>query len=159
MNWTNIITFLIGFCFVNISTSIAQESQSNCDTSLHQGDIYKIVEDMPTPIKCEVQLDYSESAACTKIQLDSYVMDHEIYDRLSQQDVSMESVHLRFIVEADGCLSNFIIRREACDGCGASIKNILQSMPKWNPGKTKNKTVRVLQNYTFRFDRISHSEH
>lgn len=152
------ILIVVVLCFLNMDVVVAQATNEKCDNTNHEGTIYKIVEEMPCPATCAVGLDYTDSAACTKEQIDDYVMGHQAYADLSAQVVSSGSIHLRFIVEADGCLTGFIIRRDICEGCGDQLKDILSSMPEWKAGKTLDQPVRVLQNYTLRFNDVAGSQ-
>lgn len=158
MKSIKVFSLLTTFCLLNSINAFAQASSDKCDGANHEGTIYKIVEDMPCPVTCEEGLDYTDSAACTKEKIDNYVMGHESYAALSESVVGTGSIHMRFIVEADGCLTDFIIRREVCDGCGDQLKNILSSMPQWKAGKTLDSPVRVLQNYTLRFSSVAGSQ-
>ncbi len=148
------LPILLTTCLLSINLAMAQETSQKCGATSHEGAIYKIVEEMPCPASCKDGLDYTDSAACTKEQIDNYVMGHESYTALAAQVVSSGSIHMRFIIEADGCLTDFIIRRDICEGCGDQLKNILSSMPKWKAGKTLDQPVRVLQNYTLRFNDV-----
>ena len=151
-------TMITAICLLSVNMVLAQANSEKCDGTTHEGTIYKIVEDMPCPASCQEGLDYTDSAACTKKQIDNYVMGHDAYAELSAQIISSGSIHIRFIVEADGCLTDFIIRRDLCDGCGEQLKDILSSMPQWRPGKTLDQSVRVLQNYTLRFNDVAGSQ-
>lgn len=155
MNKINIIPVVIGLCLLNSISTSSQVTSLQCDGANHEGTIYKIVEAMPCPASCPDGLDYTDSAACTKEKIDDYVMSHKLFADLSARVVNTGSIHIRFIVEGDGCLSDFIIRRDVCDGCGEDLKSILNTMPQWKPGKTLDKPVRVLQNYTLRFNSVA----
>lgn len=139
-----IITIIFTFQFVS-----AQEL--DCDDGAFDGDIYKIVEMMPAPAGCEELVEYSDRTTCTKETIDAAILGDPIYEKLLAAEDITGSVHLRFIVEPNGCLTNFIIRRDACEGCGDAVEKIIRKMPSWTAGKTKGKAVRVLHNYSFSF--------
>lgn len=51
-------------------------------------------------------------------------------------------VIVSFIVERDGSLSNITVKRSLGSGCDEEAIRIIESMPKWKPGKQKGKEVR-----------------
>ncbi len=122
----------------------------DCDGAF-EGEIYKIVEMMPAPSGCEELGEYSDRTTCVKETIDAAILADPIYETMLAAEDITGSVHLRFIVEPNGCLTDFIIRRDACPGCGNAIQSIIKRMPTWTAGKTKGEAVRVLYNYSFSF--------
>lgn len=53
------------------------------------------------------------------------------------------SLHLSFVVERDGSLSNFELLRDLGYGTGEAAIDLLKESPKWKPGLTRGETVRV----------------
>lgn len=51
-------------------------------------------------------------------------------------------VYVQFVVEKDGRISNVVVKRDIGAGCGDEAKRVIQSLPKWNPGKQRGKAVR-----------------
>lgn len=49
----------------------------------------------------------------------------------------------RFVVEKDGSISNIEILKKLGFGCDEEVIRLIKLMPKWNPGKTYGKAVRV----------------
>jgi protein TonB len=60
-------------------------------------------------------------------------------------------VYVNFIIEQDGSISNARILRDIGGGCGEEVLRVVNSMPKWNPGKQRGKTVRVQYNLPVKF--------
>lgn len=60
-------------------------------------------------------------------------------------------VALQFIVNTDGSISDVRILKEIGGGCGEEAKRVVESMPKWIPGKLRGKSVRVLFTLPVRF--------
>ncbi|MCF8297797.1 MAG: energy transducer TonB [Saprospiraceae bacterium] len=52
-------------------------------------------------------------------------------------------VYIEFIVEKDGSISNINLLRPIGGGCEEEAMRVVNLMPKWNPGKQRNKAVRV----------------
>ena len=53
------------------------------------------------------------------------------------------TVYVSFIVEADGSITNTVIKRDIGAGCGEEAVRVIKMMPKWIPGKQRGKTVRT----------------
>ena len=51
-------------------------------------------------------------------------------------------VFVNFIIEPDGSISNVTVMRGIGGGCDEEAIRVVQSMPKWNPGKQRGKPVR-----------------
>lgn len=64
------------------------------------------------------------------------------YERMSEIDVQGK-IFIEFIVEKDGHLSNIKITRNLDPFCDSEAVRIVRLMPKWKPGKLKNKKVRT----------------
>lgn len=54
------------------------------------------------------------------------------------------TVEVSFVVEKDGSLTNFKIRRDLGYGTGQEAVKVLQKAPKWKPGIQNGKPVRVM---------------
>ncbi len=61
-------------------------------------------------------------------------------------------VYASFIVEKDGSLSGFKIRRGLGWGCDMEALRILKLMPKWTPGSRRGEPIRVQMNIPIRFE-------
>ncbi len=61
------------------------------------------------------------------------------------------TVYLQFVVEKDGSLTNFKLLRGIGYGCDEEAIRVLKLMPKWNPGKQRNKFVRCNFNIAITF--------
>lgn len=60
-------------------------------------------------------------------------------------------VYIQFVVETDGSLTNIRCLRDIGHGCGDAAKKVVMGMPKWKPGKTKEKNVRSQFTIPFSF--------
>jgi TonB family protein len=65
------------------------------------------------------------------------------YPVIAQENEIEGTVYISFVVNEDGQLSNFIVKRGVAGGCTEESLRVLQSMPKWTPGKHKGQTVKV----------------
>lgn len=65
------------------------------------------------------------------------------YKKLYDIDVQGK-IFIQFVVEKDGNLSNIKIIRSLDPSCDKEAIRIVKLMPKWKPGKLKNKKVRTI---------------
>ena len=60
-------------------------------------------------------------------------------------------VHLTFVVNTDGSIQDVQVVKGLGFGCDEEAKRVVQSMPKWNPGKQSGRPVRVKFNLPVTF--------
>ncbi len=60
-------------------------------------------------------------------------------------------VHVSFVVEVDGSITDVKVLRDIGDGCGEAAVRVVKSMPKWNPAKQNGEYVRILMILPFSF--------
>ena len=58
---------------------------------------------------------------------------------------------LSFVVNEDGTISNIEVLRDIGGGCGDEAARVVATMPKWNPGKQRGKSVKVAYKLPVRF--------
>ena len=120
---------------------------------LPQGDpIFKVVEEMPRFPGCET-MDGSaaEKKECAKGKMLEYIYSQLKYPTAAK-DAGIEGMCvIRFIVEKDGQISEGTILRNIGGGCGEESLKIVNTMPKWIPGKQKGQPVNVQYTLPVRF--------
>ena len=75
-----------------------------------------------------------------------------VYDNISYPEIAKENgvqgrVLLQFTIETDGSVSKVVVVRGVDASLDKEALRVVQSSPKWTPGKQRNKPVRV--RYTF----------
>jgi len=60
-------------------------------------------------------------------------------------------VFVNFVVEPDGSISNVKVLRPIGGGCDEEAVRVVESMPKWTPGKQRGQAVRVSFNLPVKF--------
>jgi TonB family protein len=65
------------------------------------------------------------------------------YPKLAAEAGIQGKVFVNFVVEIDGSISNIKVLRDIGGGCGVEAMRVVGSMPPWNPGKQRQKAVRV----------------
>ena len=61
------------------------------------------------------------------------------------------TVYVTFVVEPSGNVSDVRVLRGIGGGCDEEAIRVIQSMPKWTPGKQRGKSVRVQFNMPIKF--------
>lgn len=73
------------------------------------------------------------------------------YPRLAQETHISGKVYIGFIVEKDGSISNVSILKDIGGGCGEEAARVVKMMPRWSPGKQRDKAVRVTMSMPVEF--------
>lgn len=76
-------------------------------------------------------------------ELSDFVRKHLVYPESALHERISGKVHLQFVVEADGALTNATVLRGINEECDKEALRLLTLMPKWNPGKQNGRAVRV----------------
>ena len=76
-------------------------------------------------------------------ELMAYLNSNLIYPKKAIEDKLSGRVTIKFVVEKDGSLSNITFIREISPELDAEALRVVQSMPKWIPGKQGGNAVRV----------------
>lgn len=68
-------------------------------------------------------------------------------NRQYPEEAKSQNLHGRvivsFIVEKDGSISEVMVKRSLGSGCDEEAVRVINSMPKWKPGKQRGKEVRT----------------
>lgn len=67
--------------------------------------------------------------------LNKYIEDNLQYPPLARENYITGNVIVSFYVEPDGSLTEIKVKRDIGGGCGKEAVRLVQSMPKWKPGK------------------------
>jgi|GEM_PF-1376936 len=74
--------------------------------------------------------------------MDKFITRNLIYPLVAFQNDIAGTVHVRFVVEADGRLSGITVIKTLGYGCDEAAADVIKSMPLWAPGKKTGKNVR-----------------
>ena len=72
-----------------------------------------------------------------------FIQDNRQYPDEAKSQNLHGRVIVSFIVEKDGSLSNVKVMRSLGSGCDEEAVRVINSMPKWKPGKNSGKEVRT----------------
>lgn len=92
-----------------------------------EAQIFQVVETMPT----------------FKGNMKKWLKDNVNYPILAQENGIQGRVFVSFVVEVDGSITDVKVSRSVDSSLDKEAIRVVKSMPKWNPGKQRNKPVRV----------------
>lgn len=112
------------------------------------GDVYKVVEEMPRFPGCEHISNSEERKKCADIAMLTYISENIKYPESAKSKGVEGTVVVQFVVNTDGTLSDSNIVRDIGEGCGQVAADIIEQMNtenlRWIPGKQGGKTVNVM---------------
>lgn len=84
-------------------------------------------------------------------ELYNYLGNNIKYPVMAKESGIQGRVFVTFVVERDGSITDVRVMRGIGGGCDEEAIRVVQSMPKWQPGKQRGKPVRVQYNLPVRF--------
>ena len=75
-------------------------------------------------------------------KMKEYIAKNIVYPTYAIENGIQGRVFVTFVVERDGSISNVKVRRGIGFGCDEEAIRVIQSMPKWIPGRQRGETVR-----------------
>ena len=72
-----------------------------------------------------------------------FLMENMKYPKDAEKQKVEGQVLVMFVVETDGSVSDVKVAKKTFPSLDAEAVRVVQSMPKWTPGKDKGKVVRV----------------
>ena len=78
-----------------------------------------------------------------KGNMNKWLKDNVKYPVLAQENGISGRVFVAFVVETDGSITDVKVARSVDPSLDKEAVRVVKSMPKWNPGKQRNKPVRV----------------
>lgn len=72
-----------------------------------------------------------------------YLGDHIQYPAEAREDNVQGRVVVRFVIDKSGEVRNAVVMRDIGAGCGNEALRVVNSMPKWKPGKMHGQPVHV----------------
>ncbi len=80
-----------------------------------------------------------------------YLMGNINYPTMARESGIQGTVFVTFVVERDGSVTDVKVTRGIGGGCDEEAVRVIRGMPKWIPGRQRNKPVRVQFNLPVRF--------
>ncbi len=72
-----------------------------------------------------------------------YLRDNLKYPQLARESGIDGTVYIEFVIETNGNITKAVIKRDIGGGCGEEALRVVKGMPRWKPGKQRNKPVRT----------------
>lgn len=119
-------------------------------------EIFKVVEEMPRFPGCEdADTPAGEQKQCADRKMLEYIYTNIKYPAEARKQSIEGIVVAGFVVEKDGTLSNFEVKRGIGGGCDEEVVRVLKQMNedgiRWIPGVQRGRKVRVQFNMPIRF--------
>lgn len=92
-----------------------------------EAQIFQVVETMPS----------------FKGNMNKWLKDNVKYPILAQENGISGRVFVAFVIEVDGSITDVKVARAVDPSLDKEAVRVVKAMPKWNPGKQRNKPVRV----------------
>jgi protein TonB len=112
--------------------------KSDEEESAEEAQIFMVVESMP---------EYPGGEA----SLYTFLAENIKYPQMAKESGIQGRVFVTFVVERDGRVTDVRVLRGIGGGCDEEAIRVVQSMPKWTPGKQRGKSVRVQYNLPVKF--------
>ncbi len=84
-------------------------------------------------------------------QMMAFIAKNIKYPPMARESGIQGRVFVNFVVEPNGSVSNVKVLRGIGGGCDEEAIRVVESMPKWTPGRQRGKAVRVSFNLPVRF--------
>ncbi|MBK8056105.1 MAG: TonB family protein [Saprospiraceae bacterium] len=122
---------------------------------ISNGEIFKVVDQMPRFPGCEDQPVEHERDDCAKTKMLEYIYQNLKYPQEARKNQVEGQVVLQFVVRDDGSLGNIKIARDIGAGCGEAAAHVIESMNdkslRWIPGVQNGQNVDVLYTLPVKF--------
>ncbi len=117
----------------------------------NEREIFKVVEVNPLFPGCDDITDKEAQRKCSEEKMLQFIYGNIQYPSIARENGVEGMVVVQFVVEKDGSCTNINIIRDIGAGCGDEAKRIVQIMPKWSPGRQRDRPVRVMFTLPVRF--------
>lgn len=134
---TNHLLILAFFTFL-ISNTVSFSQNST------QEDTTKIIFGHPPADEIlELPIEEEPYYAAGEEAMQQFIKDNLVYPAEAKEKGEQGKVYVRFVVEADGTITNVSIARGVSPSIDAEAMRIVKMMPTWTPGKHRGKPIRT----------------
>lgn len=124
-----------------------------------EGEVFKVVEEMPRFPGCEEETDAQAREKCAQQLLLEFVYDKLEYPEEARQAGISGIVVAQFIIDKAGQVKNPKIVRSIGGGTDEAVLKVINKMPDWVPGKHRGRLVNVEFNLPIRFQLPAEEDH
>jgi len=111
--------------------------------TLPDGEVFKMVEEMPRFPGCEEMTDAAEREKCAQTKMLEFVYKNIKYPAMARENGVQGISAVKFIVEKDGSISDAETAKAIGSGCDEEVLKVVYMMPNWIPGKQGGREVRT----------------
>ncbi len=114
--------------------------------------VFTKVDQMPYFIGCEAYDDgTAEKRKCSDLELVRFISRYLVYPEKARHNGIEGTVFVSFVIGKDGLLGELSILKDIGGGCGQAAYDVIEEMPRWQPGIQQGKPVRVRMNLPIQF--------
>ena len=115
-------------------------------------EIFEVVEHMPLFGDCNhTEMDKEQKKQCSAMALFKYMGERIKYPAMARENGIEGTVVIRFIVDEAGNITAPEIVKDIGGGCGQEALRVVRKMPAWEPGRQRNRKVKVYFNLPVKF--------
>lgn len=115
-------------------------------------EVFDVVEHMPLFGDCSTGgLSKAEKQHCSAVAIIKYMGKHIKYPAMAREHGIEGTVVIRFVVDEHGNISNPEIVKDIGGGCGKEALRVVKKMPQWEPGRQRDRKVKVYFNLPVKF--------
>ncbi|WP_276131872.1 energy transducer TonB [Polluticoccus soli] len=103
------------------------------------------------PVLPEAPIKFAEVMPEFNGDLNDYLGRKLMYPTVARENSIEGTVIVQFVVAEDGSVSNAKVLRSLAGGCSEEALRVVNSMPKWKPGKQNGQPVKVFYTLPIRF--------
>jgi protein TonB len=109
----------------------------------HHPQIVTPVEPKPCPTGVLTTAEQMPTFPNGEKALFKYLGEHIKYPAVARENTIEGTVYLGFVVDEMGAITQVTVKRSVKGGCDEEAKRVVQSMPRWNPGRHGGCNVKV----------------
>ncbi|MEZ4961023.1 MAG: M56 family metallopeptidase [Saprospiraceae bacterium] len=123
--------------------------------TLPDGQVFKVVEEMPRFPGCEEVADAAERDKCAKEMLFQFIGDNLKYPKTASKKGIQADILAQLVIEKDGSVTqkkvSLTTNCEGCEDCIDEVIKLVSMMPNWVAGKHHGEAVPVELNLPIKF--------
>ena len=127
------------------------EADKKTSPSTTDGEVFKVVEEMPRFPGCEELTDIGERTSCSQKKMLEFIFTNIKYPKEAREKGIEGMAVVQFVVEKDGSIVDAEIVRSIGSECDEEVLKVVYMMPNWIPGKQRGKAVRTQFNLPVKF--------
>ena len=93
-----------------------------------------------------------------ELALRKYIAENVRYPEMAKENDIQGTVYVRFVVDTDGSVKNVEVIRGVDQLLDKEAKRVVESLPKWKPGKQRGKAVKVSHSVPIKFALQNYSQ-